>query len=446
MSHEESIEPRMDSRSPESKDTKMVEEMAEEMIEDSSGKLDKSEDIPEDIPKDKLENNLDHNPQQNTEDVDEKPEPPQASALEGGREVSNKILYVGSLHRLVTEEELHELFSQFGGIKLIKVLNDKNKPGFNYAFIEFDDHSCAASALTNLNGNPINNVNIKINWAYHSSNANSVQSTQPVFNVFVGDLASDINDETLNRAFSTFSSLKEAHVMWDMQTSRSRGYGFVTFFDQQDAETALKSMNGQMINGRPVRCNWASHKQMNSATKSRKSNGSQGGIHGGQSRSKNNQYKPYNYGQIPQQNYLLSNQRRNHPKSIVDNNIPMIPDGVGGVGGVGGVDVSGSVSPDSQYDIVVRLTPAWQTTIYIGNIANFSQRNDFVSLLQGFGYLVDVKFHPEKGCAFVKFDTHEIAAMTIVRLAGYNFNGRPLKCGWGKEKPPMFNHRSMYQG
>jgi len=33
-------------------------------------------------------------------------------------------------------------------------------------------------------------------------------------------------------------------------------------------------------------------------------------------------------------------------------------------------------------------------------------------------------------------DTHENAAMAICQLSGYNVNGRPLKCSWGKDKAP----------
>ena len=97
------------------------------------------------------------------------------------------------------------------------------------------------------------------------------------------------------------------------------------------------------------------------------------------------------------------------------------------------------MSPQS-YDIVLRQTPSWQTTVYLGNIAHFTQQQELIPLLQNFGFIVDFKFHPERGCAFVKYDTHERAALAIIQLAGFNLNGRPLKCGWGKERPPQFQN------
>jgi nucleolysin TIA-1/TIAR len=47
--------------------------------------------------------------------------------------------------------------------------------------------------------------------------------------VFVGDLSPEVNDEVLNKAFGAFGSLSEARVMWDMNSGKSRGYGFLSF-------------------------------------------------------------------------------------------------------------------------------------------------------------------------------------------------------------------------
>lgn len=326
------------------------------------------------------------------------PSPHPASAVEGGREVSNKILYVGNVHKSVGEDSLLEVFQVAGRIQSVKILNDKNKPGFNYAFVEFDSTTSADMALHTLNGRTVNNYPIKLNWAYQLSTINTAQNpNSPSFNIFVGDLSPEVDDETLYKTFSNFASLLQAHVMWDMQTSRSRGYGFVTFGKQTDAELALQTMNGAWVQGRAIRCNWASHKQINN--------------HRGNKVPRH--YKPYN---IYDQHFVQQQQMQSQPPLQL---------------GQGPV-----ISPQS-YDIVLCQTPLWQTTVYLGNIAHFTQQSDLIPLLQNFGFIVDFKFHPERGCAFVKYDSHERAALAIVQLAGFTVNGRPLKCGWGKDRPPM---------
>ena len=49
-------------------------------------------------------------------------------------------------------------------------------------------------------------------------------------------------------------------------------------------------------------------------------------------------------------------------------------------------------------------------------------------------WAVATRFQADRGFAFVKMDTHENAAMAICQLNGYNVNGRPMKCSWGKDR------------
>ncbi|ODV79231.1 RNA-binding domain-containing protein [Suhomyces tanzawaensis NRRL Y-17324] len=387
--------------------------------------------------------------------------PTPASAIEGGREVSKMILYVGMLHKSVSEDMLKEMFSVGGAIQSVKVLNDKNKPGFNYAFVEFENTQAAEVALHTLNGRLINNAEIKINWAFQSSTINSAsRPDEPSFNIFVGDLSPEVDDETLYTAFTKFLSLKQAHVMWDMQTSRSRGYGFVTFGLQTDAELALQTMNGQWINGRAIRCNWASHKQLHHSG----SNNFRNNRHHLHHNNARGPFRPYNNNLMPQQQmgaqgglpsqYAPQLQGGLQPGS---GNGPVLqsispPNGTSPAPSQGGPNQQASqqanipvMSPQS-YDIVLRQTPSWQTTVYLGNIAHYSQQTDLIPLLQNFGFIVDFKFHPERGCAFVKYDSHERAALAIVQLAGFTINGRPLKCGWGKDRPPMGQYQNFGRG
>lgn len=360
-----------------------------------------------------------------------------ASATNGGREISRKVLYVGGLHKSVSEEGIIDLFSPCGQVHSVKILNDKNKPGFNYAFVEFKNEPDAETALQKLNGVSLNESELKINYAYQSATFNTSQnSEEPTFNIFVGDLSPEVDDEALHNFFAVYSTLKQAHVMWDMQTSRSRGYGFVTFGSSADAEMALQTMNGKILNGRAIRCNWASHKQANTRNNGMRQN-NQRGYRSQYPRGYNDGNMGMNMGMsmgmntprteppvfVPEDSHYSLPQR-----PPVEGQQPMLPNVI---------PTNGPVITPQSYDIVLRQTPSWQTTVYLGNIAHFTQQNDLIPLLQNFGFIVDFKFHPEKGCAFVKYDTHERAALAIVQLAGFGVNGRPLKCGWGKSRPPM---------
>ncbi|KAL3981829.1 RNA recognition motif family protein [Acanthocheilonema viteae] len=81
--------------------------------------------------------------------------------------------------------------------------------------------------------------------------------TSKNFHVFVGDLATEVDNCTLKAAFESFGEISEVKVIRDPQTLKSRGYGFVSFSLKESAEKAIEEMNGQMIGRRQIRTNWA---------------------------------------------------------------------------------------------------------------------------------------------------------------------------------------------
>lgn len=75
--------------------------------------------------------------------------------------------------------------------------------------------------------------------------------------LFVGSLSWNVTDETLREAFARFGDVTEAKVITDRETGRSRGFGFVTFADAQEAANAISGMDGKEIDGRAVKVNEA---------------------------------------------------------------------------------------------------------------------------------------------------------------------------------------------
>ncbi|KAH8910756.1 RNA-binding domain-containing protein [Coniochaeta sp. PMI_546] len=70
--------------------------------------------------------------------------------------------------------------------------------------------------------------------------------------LFVGNLAGETTDESLLKAFSRWPSVQKAKVVRDKRTTKSKGYGFVSFSDPDDFFQAAKEMNGKYIQSHPV--------------------------------------------------------------------------------------------------------------------------------------------------------------------------------------------------
>lgn len=78
--------------------------------------------------------------------------------------------------------------------------------------------------------------------------------------LFVGGLSWNTNDDGLREAFAEFGYVDDAKVIFDRETGRSRGFGFVTFAEAEAATEAQSQLNGATIDGRVVKVNEAEEK------------------------------------------------------------------------------------------------------------------------------------------------------------------------------------------
>jgi len=243
------------------------------------------------------------------------------------------------------------------------------------------DMRAAETALQTLNGRKIFDTEIRVNWAYQGQQ--NKEDTTGHYHVFVGDLSPEVNDEVLAKAFSAFGTMSDARVMWDMNSGKSRGYGFLAFRDKTDAEQAIATMNGEWLGSRAIRVNWA-------------------------------------------------NQKTQGAPAVGGAPTPVTAPRPAGAGGAPApINFQGG---PVNYESVVQQTPAYNTTVYVGNLVPYCTQADLIPLFQSIGYLSEIRMQADRGFAFVKLDTHEHAAMAIVQLQGQMVHGRPIKCSWGKDR------------
>ncbi|KAG8057031.1 hypothetical protein GUJ93_ZPchr0002g26670 [Zizania palustris] len=178
-----------------------------------------------------------------------------APHAQGGQE-ENKTIWVGDLHYWMDENYLHSCFGYTGEVVAIKVIRNKQTgQSEGYGFVEFYSHAAAEKVLEGFAGHIMPNTDqpFRINWASFSmgDRRSDVASDH---SIFVGDLASDVNDATLLETFSSrYSSVKGAKVVIDANTGRSKGYGFVRFGDDNEKTHAMTEMNGVYCSTRPMR-------------------------------------------------------------------------------------------------------------------------------------------------------------------------------------------------
>ena len=75
--------------------------------------------------------------------------------------------------------------------------------------------------------------------------------------LYVGNLSYDVTDGALEQLFAPHGTVQSAQVIMDRDTGRSKGFGFVEMNNGDEAEAAIKALNGQQSNGRALTVNEA---------------------------------------------------------------------------------------------------------------------------------------------------------------------------------------------
>jgi RNA recognition motif-containing protein len=75
--------------------------------------------------------------------------------------------------------------------------------------------------------------------------------------LYVGNLPYSMRDDDLQQHFAAFGQVNSAKVMMDRDTGRSKGFAFVEMSSREEAQAAIRGMNGKSFDGRELVVNEA---------------------------------------------------------------------------------------------------------------------------------------------------------------------------------------------
>ncbi|MBN38986.1 MAG: RNA-binding protein [Opitutae bacterium] len=75
--------------------------------------------------------------------------------------------------------------------------------------------------------------------------------------IYVGNLPWSVSDQELADAFGAYGNVEKASIISDRDSGRSKGFGFVTMNDADEANKAIEAMNGSEMGGRNLKVNEA---------------------------------------------------------------------------------------------------------------------------------------------------------------------------------------------
>ncbi|CAH1779816.1 unnamed protein product [Owenia fusiformis] len=161
----------------------------------------------------------------------------------------------------IRPRDLEEFFSSVGQVRDVRIITDnKTRRSKGIAYIEFKDTESVTLAL-GLNGQRLLGVPILVQASQAEKNRVNAATvgipgikghTGPM-RLYVGSLHFNITEDMLKGIFSPFGKIEHINLVMDNETGRSKGFGFVSFHDSDDAKKALEQLNGFELAGRPMK-------------------------------------------------------------------------------------------------------------------------------------------------------------------------------------------------
>ncbi|MHC4328595.1 MAG: RNA recognition motif domain-containing protein [Planctomycetota bacterium] len=76
-------------------------------------------------------------------------------------------------------------------------------------------------------------------------------------NIYVGNLADDVNDQDLREVFEAFGQVESVNIIKDKFSGESKGFGFIEMPSKDEAQAAIKDADGTDLKGQTIKVNEA---------------------------------------------------------------------------------------------------------------------------------------------------------------------------------------------
>ncbi|KAL5784519.1 hypothetical protein ACOSQ2_006911 [Xanthoceras sorbifolium] len=165
----------------------------------------------------------------------------------------NTKLYFGNLPFNVDSAQLAGIIQEHGSPELIEVLyNRETGRSRGFAFVTMSSVEDCNAVIENLDGSEYLGRTLRVNFS-DKPRPRTPFFAETEYKVFIGNLSWSVTSESLTQAFQQYGNVVAAKVIFDGDTGRSRGYGFVCYSTKSEMETAIKSLDGVELEGRALR-------------------------------------------------------------------------------------------------------------------------------------------------------------------------------------------------
>ncbi|KAF0710151.1 Aste57867_5602 [Aphanomyces stellatus] len=171
-------------------------------------------------------------------------------------------VFFGNVPYSISETDIEEVFSSCGDVAFVNIVRDnQTHVSRGYGFVDFKDAD-SASAAVGLSGTFVGGRSMSVNYAKPTVRPLPIEErgTRAPRKVFVANLPSDIEEETLQAMFEHCGTIEHINVAFDKVTGTPRGFAHIEFASAAGARSAL-ALKGADIEGKEIHVDLAIDKR-----------------------------------------------------------------------------------------------------------------------------------------------------------------------------------------
>jgi polyadenylate-binding protein len=167
-------------------------------------------------------------------------------------------VFIKNLEKTIDNKALYDTFSVFGNILSCKVQMDADGQSMGFGFVHFESEKSANLMIEKVNGMELRGMKVYVG---HFIPRKDRQVDRTYTNDYCKNFGDQLDEHALEEMFSKFGTVTSTKVVVDGK-GKSRGFGFVAFEIPESAESAVKELNGKVLdNGKNLYVGRAQKKQ-----------------------------------------------------------------------------------------------------------------------------------------------------------------------------------------
>jgi len=170
-----------------------------------------------------------------------------------------RTIFCMQLSQRVRARDVEDFFSSVGKVRDVKlIVCNKTRRFKGISYVEFKDLESVPLAL-GLSGQKLLGVPIVVQPSQAEKNRVGnyadpmIRPEKGPMKLYVGNLHCNISEEMMRGIFEPFGRIQSIQLQKDPETDRSKGYGFITYMEAEDAKKAMEHLNGFELAGKDMK-------------------------------------------------------------------------------------------------------------------------------------------------------------------------------------------------